>query len=587
MYSVRNPVRFILGPKTGHSHLTDSFCFTENESLREWGFVTSKMAESCGPDILWCSICLDPLRGPVTLQCGHSYCQECVDAYWDQGDRRGAYRCPQCVHTFTTRPVLHKSIVLADVMEKMSCGGGNPPAAPAREDVRPGDVECDVCTARRLRAVKTCLVCLASYCATHLQPHYHSAAFKRHKLVEASGSIRELICPRHDKLLEVFCRTDGQCVCLLCVMDEHKGHDTVSAAAERMERQKLIGKKKQRHQQGIHEKEKQQRELRLKIKALKCAGDAAVKQKEKACAEIVRLVDERLCAVTKGIRVQEKAAVSRAEALVDRLEREIRELRKGDDELKQLSVTEDHIHFLQNSKAIFNCPEPDESPDLNTHIHISFDFVTKAISDLRDNMENITKAITEISETIQTDPDLKTRQEFFLYFCRLSLDPNTAFENLMLSEGNSKVTWRKKAQRHPHHPERFTKYDQVLCTEGLSGVCYWEVEWRGPRVEVAVCYKGAELEESGFGYTDQSWCMSLSKSGCTFWHNGFMSKITVPCSSTVAVYLNHDAGSLSFYSVSDSGEMMLLYRVHAAFSKPLYSGFMVSRGSSVRILTQK
>lgn len=78
-----------------------------------------------------------------------------------------------------------------------------------------------------------------------------------------------------------------------------------------------------------------------------CAGDAAVKQKEKACAEIVRLVDERLCAVTKGIRVQEKAAVSRAEALVDRLEREIRELRKGDDELKQLSVTEDHIHFLQ------------------------------------------------------------------------------------------------------------------------------------------------------------------------------------------------------------------------------------------------
>ena len=98
-------------------------------------------------------------------------------------------------------------------------------------------VECDFCTGRRLKAVKSCLVCLASYCSTHLQPHYLSAAFKRHKLVEVCASMQDKICPKHNKLLEVFCRTDGHCICLLCVMDEHRSHDTVSAAAEREDRQ--------------------------------------------------------------------------------------------------------------------------------------------------------------------------------------------------------------------------------------------------------------------------------------------------------------------------------------------------------------
>lgn len=178
--------------------------------------------------------------------------------------------------------------------------------------------------------------------------------------------------------------------------------------------------------------------------------------------------------------------------------------------------------------------------------------------------------------------------KFFASFSdsyRLILDPNTASVNLLLSEEKSKVSWIRNAQKYPHHPERFTSYDQVLCTEGLFGVCYWEVEWHGPRVEVAVCYKGADLEESGFGDTDHSWCISLSNSGCSFWHDQNKTKIDTPCSSTVAVYLNYKAGSLSFYSVSGSGLMTLLQRVQTTFSQPLYPGFMVSRGSSVRIVS--
>lgn len=178
------------------------------------------------------------------------------------------------------------------------------------------------------------------------------------------------------------------------------------------------------------------------------------------------------------------------------------------------------------------------------------------------------------------------RDVFFLLSdsCSLSLDPNTAFENLLLSEGNKKVSWIKKVQKYPPHTERFTKYDQVLCCEGLHGVCYYEVEWGGPRVEVAVCYKGPELQESSFGCTDQSWSLSLSTSGCTFWHRDVKTKACGPCSSRVGVYLNHMAGSVAFFSVFESGHMELLHRVQAAFSQPLYPGFMVSRGATVKIL---
>lgn len=206
-----------------------TFVFTENESA-------VKMAESCTePGPLSCSICLDILKSPVTLHCGHSFCMDCVNGYWDQEDLRGICSCPQCRQTFVPRPVLNKNTVLADLAGKMSEEAH--PTHPEADQAAPGDVECDFCTVKKLKAVKSCLVCLASYCATHLQPHYESAAFKRHKLVEVSASMQEKICPKHDKLLEVYCRSDGQCICLLCVMDEHKGHDTVSAAAERKDRQ--------------------------------------------------------------------------------------------------------------------------------------------------------------------------------------------------------------------------------------------------------------------------------------------------------------------------------------------------------------
>uniref|UniRef100_A0A8C8JD48 RING-type domain-containing protein n=1 Tax=Oncorhynchus tshawytscha TaxID=74940 RepID=A0A8C8JD48_ONCTS len=181
-------------------------------------------------DLITCSICLDLLKDPVTTACGHSYCMGCINDCWNQDDLKGNYSCPLCMERFTPKPVLKKNILLAELVEKQKKTGlrSTPPALCYAV---PGDVECDLCTGRKLKAIQSCLVCLASYCKTHLQPHYDSPAFKKHKkkLVEASTQLQEKIFPHHGSLLDDYCCTHQQCIFLLFVVDEHRGHDTVSA----------------------------------------------------------------------------------------------------------------------------------------------------------------------------------------------------------------------------------------------------------------------------------------------------------------------------------------------------------------------
>ncbi|XP_053343206.1 finTRIM family, member 67 [Clarias gariepinus] len=314
-----------------------------------------------------CSICLDVLKDPVTVPCGHSYCKACIKGYWDQDDYLGVYGCPQCRQSFTPRPVLGRNTMLADVVDKLkrtsflqpASSSSSPPSSPVKTEpsqAEPGDVPCDVCTGNRNRAVRSCLVCLASYCVDHLKPHYESAAFQKHSLTAPSSSLQDRLCPRHDRLLEVFCRTEQRCICYLCLTDEHKGHDTVLVSIEMAEKKDALAETQRKSQQRIEERERELQELRRAMQSLTLSAQAALEESERIFTELVCSIERRRTEVKELICTQERMATSQAEELLRQLEQEITELKKRDEELSQLAQTDNQISFLQSYGSV--CIQP-------------------------------------------------------------------------------------------------------------------------------------------------------------------------------------------------------------------------------------
>ncbi|KAF4086468.1 hypothetical protein AMELA_G00106900, partial [Ameiurus melas] len=321
---------------------------------------------SVDQDQFSCPVCLDLLKDPVATPCGHSYCKVCINGCWDQEDLKGIYSCPQCRETFTPRPVLRRNNMLAEVVEKLKKTKLHA-ASPAHCYAGPGDVECDSCTGRKLKAVKYCLVCLASYCEDHLKPHFQSPAFKKHKLVEACAELQEKICYQHDKPIEIFCHTDQSFICYLCSMDDHRGHDTVSTKAERSEKQNELQEEQMKSKQRIQEKQEKVQELKQTVNTIKRRSQAAVDESEKIFTEMISSIEKKRSEVKDLFRAQEKAELSRAERLLKQLEQEIADLKRRVTELEQLSHTCDHMHFLQSFTSLCVSPGSEDAPSFTVN----------------------------------------------------------------------------------------------------------------------------------------------------------------------------------------------------------------------------
>uniref|UniRef100_A0A672LVB0 B30.2/SPRY domain-containing protein n=1 Tax=Sinocyclocheilus grahami TaxID=75366 RepID=A0A672LVB0_SINGR len=172
------------------------------------------------------------------------------------------------------------------------------------------------------------------------------------------------------------------------------------------------------------------------------------------------------------------------------------------------------------------------------------------------------------------------------YSHQLTLDLNTVNKSLLLSESNRVITYTGTDQSYPDHPDRFDVYRQVLCRESVCGRCYWEVQWSGNiGVFISVSYKSISRkggDECLFGRNDQSWSFFCTPSRYSFIHNNIETRLPVKhISSRIGVFVDHSAGTLSFYSVSDT--MSLIYTFQTTFTQPLYPGFNIHKGSSVKL----
>ncbi|XP_053294706.1 tripartite motif-containing protein 16-like [Pleuronectes platessa] len=416
-----------------------------------------------------------------------------------------------------------------------------------------------------------------------------------HSYCKSSEKLQENICSRHDEVMKMFCRTDQQCICYLCSVEEHKDHDTVSAAAERTERQRELGLRRQTIQQRVQDTEKDVKLLQQEEEALNGSADKAVEDSEEIFTEMIRLLEKGSSDVKQQIRSQQETEVSRVRELQERLEQEITELKRKDHELKQLSDTEDHNQFLHNYPSLSPLSGSTQSSSIRIRPLRNFEDVTAAVSQVRGRLQDILSEtetqILQIESQVDVllpQPEPETRADFLRYSQEITLDPNTANKYLLLSEGKRKVTNMFEDQSYSDHPDRFTDYYQVLSRESLTGRCYWEVEV-GAAVGVAVAYKNisraGDSLECEFECNDKSWSLYCCRNSNIYFYNNIMTPVSGPVSSRVGVYLDHSAGVLSFYSVSDT--MTLLHRVQTTFTQPLYAGVRVWPESTAKFCKLK
>ncbi|XP_041638234.1 apoptosis-stimulating of p53 protein 1 [Cheilinus undulatus] len=347
-----------------------------------------------------CPVCLDLPRDPVTIPCGHSYCMACIKDYWSKDDPSGIYSCPQCRQTFCPKPPLSRNTMLAEAVEQLRKGANK---SEVRESMRSARsvaskpkprlsssaVLCDMCKGEERAAVKSCLVCMSSFCQAHLKPHQTKKSLKQHELIGPTSNLAEKICTQHKYLQEFYCRQCKIFVCWLCTSDMHKGHECVSTKAERMERQKVLSEMQTENQQRLKEREQELKDLKKMMDVMQNSTHRVHDDTEQALSELQRSVERLQDLVEELLEQANQEKLSQAQEVSDSLEAEIKVLRKRDTEMKDLAHCEDHIYYLQTCDSMCSPLESGDLPAVVVNPEASFEPVRDVILDLREKIEDM------------------------------------------------------------------------------------------------------------------------------------------------------------------------------------------------------
>ncbi|XP_036798223.1 E3 ubiquitin/ISG15 ligase TRIM25 isoform X6 [Oncorhynchus mykiss] len=536
-----------------------------------------------------CPICLDILKDPVSIPCGHTYCMACMTCYWDQTDL-GHYSCPQCREEFIPRPMLRRNTVLQEVVDKLKLN--ELATAPELYLGGVGDVPCDFCPVQnKLKALKSCLVCLASFCELHILPHRDVGTLRRQKLVAAVESLAERLCAQHRLGLEHGGGDGGDAVewsgdCMLCESDQEELHSIDEQRARKQASAALV-----------------------------------LEDSNTLFVDLALRLERTRGEVRARLEARERTVLGRAERELETLENELEELRRRDKEMGQL-LTRDNAQFLQEAPLLCVLPPTGWRPRAPLILPAEgFSAARRALSHLRARMEELCREeVDKISHAgggmnesssachmsggeclkvavpasfplspLSLQPsDQRMRVSFLRCSCRLSLDPDTAHPTLFLLEGPQGAHCGEEPQSYPLHPLRFDSVAQVLCREGqFGGASYWEVEWRGGGwVDIGVTYKGIGRKGGGkpclLGRNENSWRLRCTHAGYAAWHDNRKTTVAAPLCPRIGVFLEHQKGALSFYSVASDG-VSLLHAFRCPFSQPLYPAFRLDLDSTLLI----
>ncbi|XP_077356200.1 E3 ubiquitin-protein ligase TRIM39 [Festucalex cinctus] len=548
-----------------------------------------------------CSICLDVFTNPVSIPCGHNFCQACILGYWKSSP---LYQCPMCKKSFYKRPDLSVNTVLREIAEQFkemrmksaagkavkgnrwtverhreedeerllederdeemnpkekhvgrsetdetpssnkppeSPSASSPPASPPPATSTWQEVLCDVCLGEgRPKAVKSCLVCLTSYCEEHLKSH--ATRFTKHKLIEPVANMEDRMCPKHQRLLELFCKKDQTCVCVLCTETDHRAHYTVPVEREWTEKRAQLKKIQVDVQQLIQDRVRKVEDIKRSVDLNKESAKRETEESIQVFSELVRSIQRTQADVVAAIEEKQRHTESRAQDLVAELEREIEELRRRGIDLENMDRT-DHIHFLKNFPAMSATPPIHDWTDTNVPTDVSVGMIRTAVSKLETTFKQMVDKLAD-----------REIQKVLKYTEDVTLDPDTANPWLQLSQDRRQVRHLGAWQDLPDHPNRFDTVVIVLGREGFtSGRHYWEVQvgekddWYLGVAKSSVKRKGRISVSSAHGY----WALAMKKG------QGYRVSTVPPLSlalnpkpKSVGVYVDYDEGQISFYDVS-------------------------------------
>ncbi|XP_039464857.1 E3 ubiquitin-protein ligase TRIM39-like [Oreochromis aureus] len=420
-------------------------------------------------DQFLCCICLDVFTDPVSTPCGHNFCKTCISQHWDMNQ---SCQCPMCKETFKTRPQLRVNTFISEIVAQFRSEAQQKASSSSSEQqaAKPGEVPCDVCTGTRLKALKSCLVCQTSYCQTHLEPHLTVKGLKRHQLIDAVENLEGRMCTKHDKPLELFCKTDQTCVCTLCPVLDHKNHEFVPLREEYEGKKAELEKTEAEIQQMIQKRRLKIQEITESVKMSKDAADRQKAEGVQVFTAIKKSVKRHLKVFIKEIEDKQETTEKQAEGLIKDLEQEISELMKRSSEVERLSRSEDHLHLLQSFSSLKAAP------------------LTKDWTEVRVNPPSyegtVGRAVAQLEETLWKDmkkklfeAELKKVQQ---YEVDVTLDPDTAHPDLILSDDGKQVYDSDMRKNLPDNPERFSYCPFVLGEQSFSsGRFYFEVQVKG------------------------------------------------------------------------------------------------------------
>ncbi|XP_030282524.1 zinc finger protein RFP-like isoform X1 [Sparus aurata] len=514
-------------------------------------------------DQFLCSICLDVFTDPVAIPCGHNFCKTCITQHWDINV---PYKCPNCKEVFNMRPKLQVNNLISEMAAQFRQSAQQKASSSSSEQQvsKPGEVPCDDCTGTKLKALKSCLVCLASYCETHLEPHLTKSGLKRHQLIDPVENLEGRMCTKHDKLLELFCKTDQMCVCMLCSISDHQRHSVVPLKEEYEGKKAELGKTDAEIQQMIQKR-------RLKIQQTKRSVELSKKDADREIAAGVQIfsalkksIERSQAELIDTIKEKQRETEKQAEGFIKELEQEISELEKRSSEVEQLSQSEDHLHLVQSFPSLNAAPPTKNWTGVSVRPPSYEGTVVRAVNQLE---ETLSKQMKKLFEA-----ELKRVQQ---YAVDVTLDPDTAHPDLILSDDGKQVKHGDVKKNLPDSPERFDKCPCVLAKQSFSsGRFYYEVQvkektdWDLGVVRESINTKGNITLRPQNGY----WTICLRNKNEHYALAGPSVSLSLRCRpEKVGVFVDYEEGLVSFYDV-DAAALIYSF-TGCCFTQKLYPYF--------------